>query len=54
MSKLITDIQHRLRKRAAYLRTVAEINAMSLEVAIDLDIYKPDARKIAGRAVYGE
>jgi hypothetical protein len=53
MSTLMTRIQDSLRKRAAYARTVAEIEAMPLEVAIDLDIYKPDAAKIAAKAVYG-
>jgi hypothetical protein len=53
MSTLMTRIQASLRKRAAYARTVAEIEAMPLEVAIDLDIYKPDAAKIAAKAVYG-
>lgn len=53
MSDLLTRLQERLRKRAAYARTVAEIEAMPLDVAIDLDLYKPDARKIAAKAVYG-
>jgi hypothetical protein len=53
MSTLLNIIQDSLRKRAAYARTVAEIEAMPLEVAIDLDIYKPDAAKIAAKAVYG-
>ena len=53
MSNLLNRIQESLRKRAAYARTVAEIEAMPLDVAIDLDIYKPDAAKIAAKAVYG-
>ncbi|WP_226782578.1 hypothetical protein [Oceaniglobus trochenteri] len=40
-------------KRAAYRRTVAEISALPLDVALDLGIYPGDARKIAERAVYG-
>ena len=40
-------------KRAAYNRTVAEIEAMPFEVAIDLGIFREDARQIASRAVYG-
>ncbi len=53
MSTLLTHIQDRLRKRAAYERTRRELANMPLEVAIDLDIYKPDADKIAADVVYG-
>lgn len=41
------------RKRAAYLRTKAELEAMPLDVALDLNIYRGDASEIAHRAVYG-
>ena len=50
---LIDTIREIARKRIAYERTVAEIEAMPLEVALDLDIHRPDARKIARKAVYG-
>ncbi len=53
MPALLNTIQTRLRKRAAYARTVAELRAMPLDVAIDLDIYPPDAEKLAAKAVYG-
>ncbi|WP_175546830.1 hypothetical protein [Natronohydrobacter thiooxidans] len=53
MSTILTTIQIRLKQRAAYRRTKAEIEAMPLDVAIDLDIYKPDAARIAEKAVYG-
>ncbi len=53
MSAILTTIQARLRQRAAYLRTKSELENMPLEVAIDLDIYKPDAAKLAAHAVYG-
>jgi hypothetical protein len=53
MTALLTTLQTRLKQRAAYARTKAEIEAMPLDVAIDLDIYKPDAAKIAAKAVYG-
>ena len=53
MTTLLTDLQTRLKKRAAYMRTKAELENMPLDVAIDLDIYKPDAGKIAAKAVYG-
>ncbi len=41
------------RQRARYRRTVAELSAMSLETALDLDIYRGDIRRIAHKAVYG-
>ena len=50
---LINTIREIAAKRIAYERTVAEIKAMPLEVALDLDIHRPDARKIARKAVYG-
>ncbi len=50
---LINTIREIAAKRIAYERTVAEIEAMPLEVALDLDIHRPDARKIARKAVYG-
>lgn len=42
-----------VQKRVAYLRTKAELEAMPLDVALDLDIYRGDAAKIAAKAVYG-
>lgn len=53
MTTLLVRIQNRLRQRVAYQRTKAEIANMPLATAIDLDIYPPDAPKIAARAVYG-
>jgi uncharacterized protein YjiS (DUF1127 family) len=53
MMDIIARLQTAARKRAAYARTVAELEAMPLDVALDLDIYRGDARKIAHRAVYG-
>lgn len=40
-------------KRAAYIRTVREIESMPLETALDLGIFPGDARRIAREAVYG-
>ena len=40
-------------KRAAYVRTVAEIEALSREGALDTGIDPLDARRIARKAVYG-
>lgn len=50
---LIHDIQTRLAKRRAYLRTRNEIANLPLDVALDLDIYPGDADRIARQAVYG-
>lgn len=53
MMTVINSLKTAAHKRAAYYRTIAELEAMPLDVAIDLDIYKPHARKIAYEAVYG-
>jgi len=53
MMNVIAQLKTAAEKRAAYYRTVSEIEAMPLDVALDLDIYRPDARKIARHAVYG-
>ena len=42
-----------MRKRARYERTLRELRSMPLDVALDLDINRRDAEKIAHRAVYG-
>lgn len=42
-----------IQKRAAYNRTVRELSRLPIDVALDLDIYPGDAKKIAHRAVYG-
>jgi hypothetical protein len=53
MAHFMSSLRNRLEKRAAYHRTVREIRAMPLDVALDLNIYPGDAEKIASRAVYG-
>ncbi|MFQ6548273.1 hypothetical protein AADZ90_009965 [Aestuariibius sp. 2305UL40-4] len=50
---ILETIKDQARKRAAYRRTVAEIRALPLDVALDLDIYRGDAERIAKKAVYG-
>ena len=42
------------RTYGAYLRTKREIANLPLDVALDLDIYPADARRIAHDAVYGK
>ena len=53
MAHLMSSLRNRIEKRAAYYQTVREIRAMPIDVALDLDIYKEDAEKIAYQAVYG-
>jgi hypothetical protein len=53
MIGIISTLKAAAQKRAAYHRTVAELEALPLDTALDLDIYRGDARKIARRAVYG-
>lgn len=50
----VTRIETALRDRRAYSRTVRALRAMPLDVALDLDIDRGDARAIARRAVYGQ
>ena len=40
-------------KRAAYNRTIREIESMSTDAALDIGIFREDAEKIARKAVYG-
>ena len=49
----IQTFKDQARKRAAYRRTVAELRSLPLDVALDLDIYRGDAERIAKQAVYG-
>jgi len=41
-------------KRRLYNQTVAELNSMPRDVALDLGIFPEDARRIAREAVYGK
>lgn len=49
----LTRLRSRLDAYSRYRRTVAEIERMPLDVALDLDIFREDARLIARRVVYG-
>ena len=53
MNTLINDIRARAAKRSAYKATVHELRRLPLEVALDLNIHRGDAEKIARAAVYG-
>ncbi|WP_164870791.1 hypothetical protein [Mesobaculum littorinae] len=51
--KLFTTLRSAARRRAAYNRTVAELSNMSVDTALDLNIFHEDVHSIARRAVYG-
>ena len=53
MNKLLNQLQGAVRARAAYRRTVSELHRMPLDVALDLDLDRADAPRIAHKAVYG-
>ncbi len=50
---VLKSVQTAVQKRVAYLRTKTEIENLPLDVALDLDLYRGDAAKIASKAVYG-
>ncbi|MCH2077677.1 MAG: hypothetical protein MK180_12515 [Rhodobacteraceae bacterium] len=50
---LFAQLKTSIEKHREYNRTVLAIRSMPLDVALDLDIYPGDAKKIAARAVYG-
>ena len=53
MSSFMTRIRAAAARRRRYNQTVREIETMPIDVALDLDLYRGDARRIARRAVYG-
>ena len=53
MTHFATRLRERMNRRSAYARTVAEIERMPLDIALDLNIDRADAHRIAARAVYG-
>ncbi len=50
---MFTRFENQLRAWIKYRRTAAELQKLPLDVALDLDIYRGDARRIARQAVYG-
>ena len=46
-------VSDNLSRRAAYRRTRRELRSMPLDVALDLDIDRADAGRIARASVYG-
>lgn len=53
MMSLFNTLRAAAHRRAQYHRTVAELQNMPIDTALDLGIYQGDADKIARRAVYG-
>lgn len=53
MTELMKTIRRRAEQRAAYAQTVRDLRAMSIDTALDLEIYHGDIEKIAQRSVYG-
>jgi uncharacterized protein YjiS (DUF1127 family) len=53
MQSILQNLKAAASKRRAYNRTVFEIQSLPLDVALDLDIFREDAHKIARKAVYG-
>ncbi len=52
-SSILTNLRAAAHKRSRYQKTKFEIETMPLDVALDLDIYRGDAARIARKAVYG-
>lgn len=53
MSTLFNRLNTAIQKRAAYHRTVAELESLPLDTRLDLNIYAGDIPQIAAQAVYG-
>lgn len=53
MSTLFNRLNEAARKRAAYHRTVSELENLPLDTKLDLNIYSDDIPRIAADAVYG-
>ncbi|EPX78495.1 hypothetical protein [Salipiger mucosus] len=50
---MFSTLKTRIERRARYHRAVRELRSMPLDVALDLDLDRADAHRIAHRAVYG-
>ena len=49
----MTRIRAAMERRRRYNRTVRELSSLPLDTALDLDLYRGDAHRIAQRVVYG-
>jgi len=52
-AKLFAGITESVAKYLRYRRTVGELDALSTDSLLDLDLYRGDLRKVAHDAVYG-
>ena len=50
---IVTSVRGALTKRRLYNRTVRELRAMPLDVALDLDLARSEAARTARAAIYG-
>ena len=50
---VLNQVRSAIEKRVAYTRLKHELEAMPLETAIDLGMFREDAGKIAAKAIYG-
>ena len=53
MTSFMTRIRAAMERRRRYNRTAREIARLPLDVALDLNLYRGDAHRIARQAVYG-
>ena len=53
MTRIVRAVRAALARRRQYRATLKELSALPLDVALDLDLFPGDARRIARRAVYG-
>lgn len=53
MTDYVIRFRTAMERRRRYNATIRAIRAMPLDIALDLDIHRGDARRIAHRAVYG-
>ena len=50
---LLAGIGEPVRKYFAYRRTYAQLDALSIDSLLDLDLYRGDLKRLARQAVYG-
>ena len=53
MTHFMTRFRTAIERHRLYRDTIREIRRMPLDTALDLDLHRGDARRIARRAVYG-
>jgi len=50
---VLNTVRNAIEKRVAYSRLKRELAMMPVETAIDLGMFREDARKVATKAIYG-